>query len=255
MTGNITKITRPTIPEGLILWNKLGSTSEAIYSEVGPNGSITGSPTYVSSKHGNGIKIDANSEYVDFDGIFTDDFITTKGTFEFWWQPLFNSSDTTDRQLIANGASGVRIYMDWGYSGSSIRLWHRGLVGSTIMSASPTFSANDKLHIAVCWDSNTITGSAHLARLYVNNVLASSATTLNSTIDGTASVMRVGNIYENFQYANAIFDNIKVWDYAKTDFSDKDIEGYEGVEYGNSSLNNISSEVISISKYGEYIQI
>jgi hypothetical protein len=71
-----------------ILWNKLGSNAQVTSSEIGPDFTISGTPTYEAAKFDNGIKIDANSEEVE---------LTTDATFD-----------------LAQGAVGV--WIKTGYS-------------------------------------------------------------------------------------------------------------------------------------------
>jgi len=198
----------------LKLWNKLESGT----SEVGVDGSVTGG-TFVPAKYNNGFQIDAISEYIDFSIVPDEDY----GAIELWFMPSFSSTDTTNRYIVDRSDVTTRVGFRWD-STSMFIVQHGGVT----VSANPvSFLAGDLLHLAVVWDVDGIEGSADTLRFYYNGILLGSTTSVLSSLAQTD--IRVGTDQANALYANGVIDNLKMYDYAKTDFSDRFWEGYSPV--------------------------
>ena len=89
---------------GCVLWNKLGSDTEVTSSEIGPNGTKIGTPTYAAAKFGNGIDISSPANRARFDVPVGDKF-----TIEFWAKMNFNFSD-----IPGSGDYHVMFDGNWG---------------------------------------------------------------------------------------------------------------------------------------------
>ena len=106
-------------------------------------------------------------------------------------------------------------------------------VGDTYLFADnpPTFTAEigRLYHIALVWDIHGIDGSSDTARLYIDgNLIAASTVQYNPIAGhGLGYIGRIQNQTPGWDdcYGKLTFDNVKIWGYAKTDFSDRFNEG------------------------------
>jgi hypothetical protein len=83
-------------------------------------------------------------------------------------------------------------------------------------------------HVAFVWDLAGIAGTADKMRIYRDGELVASNTDNIADIMVDDGVVKLLGHHEYYRYnqPTAYMDNIKVWDYAKTDFSDRFIEGF-----------------------------
>jgi hypothetical protein len=202
----------------LILWNTLGSQAEVEKSEVGVNGVVTGG-IYELCKHGKGIDITGVSQYVDYDTVLP----PNKGTVELWWKPHFDNNSLVGAYILdQSSASASRILFLWNISDKT--LYFGSTNGSIYASSSSlVFSAESVNHVAGVYDSNGIEGTSDKVRLYFNKVLVGTNSLALTAVAQTG--IRLGARSDNSFNANAVIDNFKIHNYAKTDFNDKDIEG------------------------------
>lgn len=79
------------------------------------------------------------------------------------------------------------------------------------------------VHIAAVWDRNGINSSGDYLQLYVDGTLILSNTTDNTWgNDNTSGDFRIATPWDSsFAIDRYALDNMKIWDYAKTDFSDR----------------------------------
>ncbi|MBL8995365.1 MAG: LamG domain-containing protein, partial [Spirochaetia bacterium] len=215
----------PEINPGLTLWNKLGSASEAAGSTVGPSLNVLGSVTYKPAVYGNGIEI-TDSGYATFPKAAIN-VLQGKGTVEFWFTPNFNSSETTSygpyqyRGLLDcdSGSGPDRLLLGWNAGGLYFGAFPTSALGS-VSAANLSFQIGVPVHIALVWDMVGISGSADNVRLYINGTLKSSYT---GGVNGNPNFTEVhlGHHIAGFGNANGVFDNLKIYNRAKTDFSDR----------------------------------
>jgi hypothetical protein len=91
------------------------------------------------------------------------------------------------------------------------------------------------IHVAGVWDRNGIAGTADTVRLYLNGEVVAAAQGSNWGTTQCASRPESGPtscfidvVGCNDTCADTFaVDNLKVWDYAKTDYSDRFVEGFE----------------------------
>jgi len=222
---------------GLVLWNKLGSESEVENSEIGENGAIVGTEyAFEPAKYGNGyVRKAIGSNYITFPQTILQN-MKSRGTIELWINPkvtnpvafsygvfplLGNTFGTNSHVYIAwgDGETGVGIYGSVNFDG----------VGHT---TAPPYESQYvatigvPFHIAICWDVDGIDETSNTVRVFRNGELI-------NTSDETWDANDTTHNYDGFTlgmgpdiggYDKYIVDNIKVWDYAKTDFSDRDQE-------------------------------
>lgn len=219
-----------TPPPPPILWSKLESTSIFTSIEIGPafEWDTYETKVFAAAQFGNGIDMRSISQY-RFIGIpgsfFTSDLVTT-GCMEFWWKPAFskqNVLDNTygqDRFLITDslsdaGNNRLMSYIEYATGGQTGKIGI-GVWNSTgaVYFDTPTWAANDLIHIGISWTDTT-------QSVYWNG--SSLGTDTRTKIAGAKTNVHFGVRYNWFP--KAIFDNVKIWDYAKTDFSDRLVEG------------------------------
>jgi hypothetical protein len=229
-------------PLGLVLWNKLGSNDEVLNSGYGPDLEFyTGggsSPDgianrkYVPGVFGNGVTIDAGtyssqqrirnivlknlSSYID----------PNKGTIEVWYKQ--------NELPVAYDHNPYRIF-DGSYgldSGIGFEVYLTELRFSLLFGGpyryitydANNLSNNQWIHLAAVWDRSGIDGTSETMRIYIdgNKVASSTYTDWGTTVGNWADIG--GGNDQNIADKFAI-DNLKIWNYAKTDFSDRFEEG------------------------------
>ena len=204
----------PVLDPGLILWNKLEDDTGV--SEFGTNLIKTGSPTFSAAKYGLGQDDPAN--VANFMYIPRNVYEITEGTIEFWI--TFNQTGTvgTNRGIFGDrtndglfdifDAAGTLILR---ITGANISVPVAGLIvsGSTV-------------HFGITWDEVTDNRIWYIDGVSVgsNNsapVTLSDGVGAGFIIGGKTDLTTNGSI-------DSVIDNIKVFNYAKTDFSDRHVE-------------------------------
>jgi hypothetical protein len=174
-----------------------------------------------------------------------------KGTIEFWWKAGVDSAQFHHLYFFSGVKEPFTTYPDstyykvprvglawdgYNYSGSYGKRFTAGLdIGSSferISVASPnwqTFAKGDVMHFAISWDQNGISGEeGKTFILYINGVEAASSTD-TWTSKGEIPYLSLGTYPTRFgasthAHAFGVYDNIMIWNYAKTDFSQNQIE-------------------------------
>lgn len=224
--------------DGLVLWNKLGSDYEVTHSEVGENGTVVGTAyAYEAAKYGNGYVRKATGEnYVEFPASVIHN-LSYKGTIELWITPKVPNPVPYQYgffALVGQPVSGPtvpinrgNVYLYWGDGVTG-----RGLYGGVRFDGSlaqtpsePTqfvATVGEPFHAAIVWDIDGIDGTNDKVRVYRNGVVVGS-TTDSWNPDGTLleDRFRLGQGPDGQGYDKFISDNIQIWNYAKTDFSDR----------------------------------
>jgi len=197
--------------EKMVLWNKLGSTAQTTKSEIGQHGVELGN-TYATGKFNDGFRVDANGEYVTFSNVL--DNLTVKGSLNLWINPYDNFDDgSTDRYIWTSVGSDMFLFYD-----ASENLWTFTIGGQSATFSDTSVPDDVPIHLACIWDN----GVTNKVQIKVDNVEGSPSTTTFTTPNDTD--LRIGNNNSNNADAQSVLDNIKIHNYAKSDFSDKDVE-------------------------------
>ncbi len=228
---------------GLIFWNKLGSTEEIENSAVGGAGEKT-KGSFVPGVFGNAVELamnDINGVTLPIDGLNT-----PVGCLEFWARmsnipsvmplvgfcPIFIQAAKPDNSFVpflymcrndGSGSGGIGSVSSLGKIGTGT--WGYWTYASAMGSSDIT----GWQHYAITWNFNGIPGVGNGTRkvaVYVNGVLNSQ---VGSNRDGpnfydAPAGTRLGfaNVSSDAYLNGSIaYDNLKVWNYAKTDFSDR----------------------------------
>lgn len=245
-----------------ILWNKLGSAAEVANSEIGPNMTAVGSITYQSAKFSGGAYC-ARTSIMSITSTGVGPLIEGKSAFTIeWWQKYVDISVTAGIPsvdmphvfAISSSTSGAT---------PTISLLHRNSANKTYFTVSPNTSATyfqvnamtpdiaigDLVHWAVLYDANGIDGGSDNVRVYYyNQTSGQSATYLQNVATGTATALtgfndrqfrfgRAVDVSNLASYNNSgVVDNVKIWNYAKTDFFDKNIEDAANYVEGDNGI-------------------
>ncbi len=264
--GNLKKgsgtTTEPvTIPEGLLLWNKLGSKYEVEHSETGPNGFFDnkeGELTFEPFYHGWGVRYPylgpgKNRCKIAFD-FSKSNFTTEQGCIEFWWKAgytdntntsyagfraFFQTADTIIHPPcpMQTSTSGF-LYMfnnNFYPDGVEDMSFYIGTADTSKVKRAATsatyhaFTENEVIHWACTYNVNGINNSDTTAIIFRNGVPI--AATKEKWLVGKVRAFWLGansftvwlQSVRELAYgpANGVYDNLKIWNYAKTDFSDR----------------------------------
>jgi len=160
----------------IILWNKLGSDSEVLNSEVGAGGTVSPPVGFAPVVHGSGVALEAGTAQVKFGGIFGTAF-PDAGTVEFWWIPAHDENSSTgshfDERYPFKISSDERHTSHW-LPTLQIEVGYRSIGGASDLTivrfeyhenATNTdyrvtrfydldFPAGQPMHVAVTWDKS-----------------------------------------------------------------------------------------------------
>ncbi|MEO5367179.1 MAG: hypothetical protein H7831_12695 [Magnetococcus sp. WYHC-3] len=230
--------------DGLVLWNRLDISNAVVPSVVGADGIMTAGRT-VAGRFGNAIELNMQQQ---FGVTFPIDALTTSvGCLEFWAK-LSDFPDTlptgASPGLIGCGDFGQHdghlmffSANDGGGNGGlcvrSMLSLGTGSFGSwTYASAIGGGAISDWHHYAVVWNAENIPGVAGGTQKVVVYVDGNLNSGHYGGSAGTSSFV-VGGVFARFGLLNhqglvngrIAFDNLKIWNYAKTNFADRCIEG------------------------------
>lgn len=212
-----------------VLWNMLRAESEIENSIIGPDGIIVGTVSFDSIvRYGNGIT--PNTGYAG-SGV---DFPTTtvnpdSGSIEMWAR--FYDVPTA----FSHGVYGLVNANHWSHNVLSFTWYNPDLLqfvisfnSSGIIAQTYGFTPelNTPVHMACAWNKNGINGGSDYIQIYINDsVVASNSAENTWGSDNSAGDFRVATTWDNnFNTNRYSVENIKVWDYAKTDFLSENIE-------------------------------
>lgn len=258
-------------PDGLVLWNKLGSEDEVLNSEVGAGFGTRPGVIYVDGLYGGALATTGGE--TGGGGYLTmspDDFFPadkTRGTVEVWIQKRI-------QRFIPYQTPLVTIFGHQYYSGihdyqSIMGCWNDGVSGRGGLQLRLTDGgftyhfANDWdwdnvpihqwVHVAFVWDLDGIDGTSDKLRIYRDGIVTAANTdSIPDIMHDTRQVRILGHhAYSRFGEPTAYLDNIIVWKYAKTDFSDRFTESPIGEEFvpewGSMAL--LSSGLMALAGY------
>lgn len=254
---------------GLVLWNRLGSTTEVLNSAFGPNFEIVedgGDVLFVDGEFGRALATTGGTANLGPAGGYLvmdpDDFYPvdkTKGTVEMWIQkqvPVlipFQSSLVTffGRSRYASGYLSISAGWADGYPTThALNTVYLSVYDGEWHSADDmeweTVPVGQWVHLAFVWDGAGIEAGPDDLRIYRDGVLVAShqgrfnqvvpyccegyrcaesicPTGYEVRVLANHEGRRMGGCPENTSgyCPSAYMDNIVVWDFAKTDFSDR----------------------------------
>ena len=242
------------------LWNRLGSSQEVRNSTLGPDGIYLGGGSFGTGKFGGAFYADSNADsrvampklgtinpeagaiefwakiegfgdYIDWDG--HPNFIEDLGSRDrVYWETYmgFNGNNGTAGGGLAGEVSG---------NGAGTGSWEQNWYYEQILSEDP----DGWHHYAIVWDADGIAGvndGQRVFAIYLDGQLNSHQWDVYQPADlhgVTVEDSYLGLLNNTGGQGTAAIDNLKIWDFAKTDFSDRFVEGltYTGTA-GSDSL-------------------
>ena len=233
--------------KALILWNKLGSFEEVTNSEFGPDLFPGSGMLFQGGKYGNGLYVPMVGGIRSVHSPYTPRNVVPLGSFsiEFWYKRTHNDEHDGNSFIQAayeNNGKGVIDFTGLaGYVGmwqiyASIRDNDGKWIGrythnlKTKENWESFFPKNQWIHLAFSHEATWPVGSR--IKIFRNGVeLSDLMVEFESGYMGHVGQygvngFRIGNfIAWDTWGAGGVIDNLKVWNYAKTDFSDRDTEG------------------------------
>ncbi|MBI4977615.1 MAG: hypothetical protein HZC28_09040 [Spirochaetes bacterium] len=221
------------IDTSLILWNKLDSSSSFSNSEVGSNGWFIGNSSYYSfaaGKFNNGLQMTGYFDCAN-KAVFPGSVVSNKKQcIEFWYKKTGAWQSGAGADLFCQGVPGspnqnIEGCISTGYSGNyELRF---GYAGTHLYSSfyNSNFISNQNYHLAFVWDEDGIGGGSNKIRIYVDGVLVGATNYGVARNVELSQPFVVGDIHATSGWpewcAQGVIDNLKIWNYAKTNFSDR----------------------------------
>lgn len=234
------------VQKGLVLWNRLGSESEVRNSRVGPKGEFTAG-RFVEGRFGKGIELNMQEQFgVTFPLTIVP---TSSGCIEFWarladlpqalpWGQKpgligVNDKDGSNRGSILHfngndGASNGGLCAGLGGIGSAGTAQYGNWTYARALGAD---TVGEWHHYALVWNPAGIPGVAEGTRglaVFVDGRLNTGSWNGAVVPAGPLALPDGGRLgllcHQGLPGGRVVFDNLKIWNYAKTDFSDRERE-------------------------------
>lgn len=231
---------------GLLLWNKLDSPADVMNSEVGPQGSIYNQISFLPGKYGSGFSAQGQLAGIDFGSWdIINPTYNEKGTIEFWWQPArnYDEGNFSPDEVLVSGKHSLplqwpfQILYRWrehqisGLGGFDLRLVSESGAERALYTGKVIpFEAGDWLHFAFVWDMNGLSIDPEVNYgVYANGQYYPLVDADNPGASLDFLMAHPDPAYLSLGYytadynnrMNGVMDNVKIWDFAKTDFSDR----------------------------------
>lgn len=208
----------------LILWNKLGSRSEIEMSEIGISGKIKGSPSYITAVHGKGTVVDTGV-LIWFEDIF--DEIRERGTIEFWVYYNATLPSFVDRYFTGAPVESTSVFRAETFNATRgiITIYFNGAMLDISQYIPRSITVQDRIHYAFCWDINGFLNNQTI-QIYMDGEKVWSTTSAITPIAGVNKNLFLGCEPGNepAREIDNTIDNLKIYNFAKTDFSDRFVE-------------------------------
>ncbi|HQP34988.1 MAG TPA: hypothetical protein PLI95_07410 [Polyangiaceae bacterium] len=226
-----------------LLWNTLGSQAEIEHSVVGPHGTFK-QGSFVAGQFGGAVE----ATYLQAGAVaFPYDVLPGKaGTIELWvklvgmpaamstsWNPAvfalmdgdvgyllaYNSNDGGGRGGLIGQVAGRR---------RSTSIWHYPYSYEEVLGVGQAAAWH---HYALIWDSAGIAGvpgELSTVAIFVDGVRNDTLAYDGSDTQFATPTKGTFMLYpeqSSLAQGSTVYDNLKIWDFAKTDFSDRTTEG------------------------------
>jgi hypothetical protein len=197
-----------------VYYNRAGSDGDWAIPVIGLASTKSGTPTYEAVKFGNGTRIGS----ADYHTVSDIAIGSTAYTLEFWTKPVADQATNSYIFHWVTGAGKIS-YETQQYSGQ-LRIGQVDSGGGydVLYYFTPTWTAGEVWHCAMVFNSGA--GAGNRCKLYKNGVEISADSTPqdNTWSDSNLTLLPKDNYSGGNTWA---IDNIKIYDYAKTDFSDR----------------------------------
>lgn len=225
---------------GVILWNTLDSAQDVQHSRIGPGGTLVGSRyAFEPGEFGNGyVRKATGNNYIRFPA---DTFAQVKerGAVAVWVNPKvpypapyqYGIFGFVNAAYVGDGS----IFLGWADTVTA----GNDLAGSVYFGTGPDITAYTQgarfaatpgtpFHAAMAWDIDGIEGSADTIRVYRDGMLVARTSGRWNAEGAVRPDFIVGASPDSGGYDKYIVDNLVLYDWAKTDFSDRFSEDPSG---------------------------
>lgn len=228
---------------GLVVWNRLGSESEVRNSRVGPDGKLSAG-RFVPGRFGKGIELNMQEP---FGVTFPAEIVpAAAGCIEFWAKlidfpqtlPWGEKPGLVGVSEKENATGGPCLHFNGNDGAANGGLCARlGTIGSagtaqygswTYALALGTDAVSDWHHYALVWNPAGIPGVADGTRglaVFVDGRLNTGSWSGAVVPPGPWTLPSGGRLgllcHQGMPSGRVVFDNLKIWNYAKTDFGDR----------------------------------
>lgn len=221
-----------------VLWSTFDNQSEIEHPRIGVNGTMWGTNGFLLGKFKDGWssvysgQYSGNGHCVEYDDVMGSSW--KAGTIEFWTNITYNivngqsdSGQTATWFIINDNPSSV--YATF-ISTTTPESYVAGYNFPFMYVTHLNIAAGHLTHLAVVWNDTGILGGSDTMRLYKDGVVIDSTTDpFTGTFSSTTDIFfgGWGNPYYTqpgstcFWNNNGIIDNPKIYNYAKTNFSDR----------------------------------
>jgi len=204
---------------GLTLWSKLDSSLDVTNPQVGPGGGLWLTSAWMPGIFGTAYWSAPGTDrhvYFPTAGVLDDE----QGTLEFWCRPEFSAEWRgldKDKYLVDTYGSSGTIQLFFDHSACELKF----RVNGKELKWVPTWAPHQWAHIALVWDNTgRRIGEGRTLALYVNGLRReASAQTEAWSLQGLGPFFSLGRA--ETADAEAAFDNLRAYDYCKTDFADR----------------------------------
>ncbi len=236
---------------GLVFWNKLGSLREIENSEAGPGGTIFGQGvSFVPGKFGNGFTSGPGKSGPNF-GPWEkiNPNFAQAGAVEFWWKPArpFDAGNTPPDEIFVSGKWEAPVVIPFhlmyrwreserGIGGFNFQVVSEGDLTQRYLytGKKAPFRAGEWVHVAFVWDMNGLPHNpAARYTVFVNGREYPLVDSKNPEAKIDCRIAKRPSAYFAMGYYDAdwnnqmqgVLDNVKIWNYPKTDYDDREEEG------------------------------
>jgi hypothetical protein len=222
----------------VILWNTLDSDSAVLASEIGPGGTIIGGDyAYEPAQFGNGyIRKAYGDNYISFPSSVIDQ-LTHRGTIALWinskvetpvpydygifglvgtpygWAYLPSNPSSNISLAWGDGVTGLGIYGSLNFGSTAVH--------TTIEPFQFVATPGVPFHVAMSWDIDGIDGTTDTIRVYRNGQLIGTTTDAWDPNGTQRNDIVLGYSPDHNGYDKFIVNNLVIYDFAKTNFSDR----------------------------------
>jgi len=233
---------------GITLWTTLDDELSIASPRLGPDGMLEGAGQFAPMKFNSGFYSGSDWPYAKAvfpaSGVLYND----RGTIEFWYTPYYSIDDpngTFSKWLIAVSFDEIHclaVYYDFNKEKLIFKIMFDG---AHEVSWKPDWEVGSLVHIAVVWDSTgEDIGEGQIMALFVDGIERGDAPHKIGWMHGImftpCLVIGADSVTSP---AQGTFDNLKVYDYCKTNFDDRNREDAVGVITIDMRLDNGSDEI------------
>ncbi len=235
---------------GITLWATLDNESSINYPKLRPGGVSNGPHQFLAMKFGSGFYPDKDSviSSVNFPASGVVD--AGCGAIEFWYRPYYSVDDpnaSNDKVLVKVSTPMGRFLVLY-YDTDLEKLIFEIDAGTTKQVLwRPDWEVGSLLHIAVVWDSEgEDIGDGQTMALFADGIQRNDSGQQTNQWDAvgvSVSDLMIGDWTMDGTRALAMFDNLKVYNYPKTNFDDRNREDAVGAVTVDIRLDNGSGEI------------